>query len=118
MKIIGNDSTVFFDCDDTLIMWNHNRDESKLVPVTSNGITELLRPHYKHIEQLKKHKFRGHTVVVWSAGGVEWATAVVKSLKLEKYVDLVIAKPRWYYDDLQPQEFLPVTNRIYHTDNE
>lgn len=118
MKVIGTDTTVYFDCDDTLIMWNSGGNEKNLVSVTSNGMTQRLKPHRRHIENLKKHKFRGHTVVVWSAGGVDWAKSVVKSLKLDKYVDLVIAKPRWVYDDLSPDEFIPPSNRIYHPDYE
>lgn len=46
-------------------------------------------------------------MVVWSAGGWDWAEAVVKTLKLENFVDLVISKPTWTYDDLQPSEFIP-----------
>jgi phosphoserine phosphatase len=59
-----------------------------------------------HIEDIKRHKARGHLVCVWSAGGSEWAEAAVKALKLEKYVDLVIAKPTWVIDDLEPNQFL------------
>jgi phosphoserine phosphatase len=67
---------------------------------------------------MKSHKFRGHTVIVWSAGGVEWAKTVVTALGLENYVDLVVAKPKWYYDDLQSHEFLPASSRVYHEDTE
>lgn len=69
--------------------------------------TERVKPHKKHIEQLKLHKSRGHTIIVWSAGGWEWAEAAVRALKLEKFVDLVLEKPLWCYDDLQPSEFIP-----------
>jgi len=69
--------------------------------------TELVKPHKKHVEQLKLHKMRGHTIIVWSAGGWEWAEVVVRALKLEKFVDLVIEKPTWVYDDLPVVEFMP-----------
>jgi phosphoserine phosphatase len=59
------------------------------------------------IEQLKKHKIRGHTIIVWSAGGSKWAAEAIKFLELEAYVDLVIEKPRWMYDDKQAEEFMP-----------
>lgn len=78
--------------------------------------TVRIKPHNKHIAQLKAHKDRGHTIIVWSAGGWEWAEAAVRALKLEKYVDLVIEKPTWYYDDLPCQEFMG--KRIYMKDEE
>lgn len=120
----------FFDVDDTLVMWHkaspgdpraveikcpvsrHKQilDENGIETgdvVVEKGIwTEWLIPHTKHIEQIKAHKFRGHTIVVWSAGGDEWARAVVDSLGLAEYVDLIIAKPTWHYDDLPAEEFM------------
>lgn len=123
MISIPSNRSVFFDVDDTIIMWNAT-DEQKFLHgvqfkcpgglicvdgelVHSPAWEELLVPHRLHIEQLKKHKMRGHTVVVWSAGGYDWAETVVRTLRLEKYVDLVICKPTWIYDDTQPQDFMP-----------
>lgn len=125
MIVIPCTQPTFFDVDDTLVMWNSTPEEletrgvdftcpGSLVTIDEDGEqgfapewkTRLL-PHRKHIEQLKKHKLRGHTVVVWSAGGYDWAAAVVKALGLETFVDLVISKPTWAYDDLQPNEFIP-----------
>lgn len=117
--------TVFVDVDDTLVMWNATPEEleergvdftcpGSLVTIDEDGTegfapewTERLLPHRKHIEQIKKHKLRGHTIIVWSAGGSDWAEAVVKALGLENFVDLVIEKPRWIYDDLPASEFMP-----------
>jgi phosphoserine phosphatase len=125
----------YFDVDDTLVKWNMGRagdpgviaitcpasrtkrtyDEigaaegaSELVETECSvgEWTEYLVPHKKHIDQLKMHKARGHTIIVWSAGGWEWADAVVKALGLTQYVDLCIEKPMWAYDDLQPNEFI------------
>lgn len=125
MIVVPCKNAVFFDVDDTLVSWNASPEdlEARGVDFTCPGSMhdidndgnpvycppwkELLLPHRKHIEQLKKHKMRGHTVVVWSAGGYDWAAAVVKALGLESYVDLVISKPIWTYDDLQPSEFIP-----------
>lgn len=136
MKVLPCSQTTFFDVDDTLIMWNRpsvddpnaieitcptsralraiqdlNEDgsltpDADVEPIEVGTWVERVTPHKKHIEQLKLHKLRGHTIVVWSAGGWEWAEAAVRALKLEKYVDLVIEKPTWYYDDLQPHEFM------------
>lgn len=124
MFVMKCQQTVFCDVDDTLVMWNATPDQLEKRGITIEcpistyyneegeqktieGWTQRLLPHRKHIDQLIKHKLRGHTVIVWSAGGYDWAEAVVKALKLEKIVDLVISKPIWTYDDLQPIEFIP-----------
>lgn len=123
MIVIPCKQTTYFDVDDTLVMWNSTPEEleqrgvdfecpGSLVLIddelkeSPSWKTRLL-PHRFHIEQLKKHKMRGHTIIVWSAGGWDWAAAVVKALGLETYVDLCISKPTWAYDDLQPNEFIP-----------
>lgn len=124
MIVLPSDNSVHFDVDDTLVMWNPTQEEkekygihvtcpgSKILHHTgviseSPSWVEFLVPHFTHIEQLKKHKARGHFVCVWSAGGWEWAEAAVKALGLEQYVDLVISKPSWTYDDLQAEQFMP-----------
>ena len=138
MKVLPCNQPTFFDCDETLIMWNRHahddpdaieiacpvsRTKRGLLELTEDGIlkpetppseiivvgswTERVKPHKKHVEQLKLHSMRGHTIIVWSAGGWEWAEAVVRALKLEQYVNLVIEKPMWVYDDLPSTEFMP-----------
>jgi phosphoserine phosphatase len=67
--------------------------------------------HEGHIESIRKHKLRGHTVVVWSAGGAQWAERVVRELDLVPYVDACLAKPTWHYDDLPANEILG--KRVY-----
>jgi hypothetical protein len=122
MIVVPCQQTTFFDVDETLLMWYGSPEdlaeygvwvtspvsefynEDGLQKTSANK--QLLLPHRKHIEQLKQHKFRGHTIIVWSAGGWDWAEAAVKALGLEKYVDLVISKPIWFYDDLPCQEFM------------
>lgn len=102
-----------FDCDDTLVMW-HLDDKSKNIPIESpyeKGLTYFLTPHEKHIRLMKDYKARGFTIVVWSAGGVEWAETVVKALKLEEYVDAVFTKPCRYVDDLKCNEWMG--NQVY-----
>lgn len=124
MIVIPGNTTVYVDVDDTCIMWSPTQEqldtrgieitcpasmtlmEDGTVACTGNW-TEKLVPHRVHVEQIKKHKARGHTVVVWSSGGVEWAEAAVRALKIEQYVDVVIAKPMWVMDDLPASEFMP-----------
>ena len=123
MIVIPGNTIVYFDVDDTLVMWDPPKDKLEaegidvicpagLICVDGNleqapGFKAKLLPHKKHIEKLKKHKMRGHTVVVWSAGGYDWAEAAIKVLQLEKYVDVVISKPKWAYDDMPPERILP-----------
>lgn len=124
MIVISGNNIVFCDVDDTLVKWAPTQEEleTRGIDITcpksmvlnddnevvdSGSWTQMLVPHRVHIEQLKRHKLRGHTVVVWSAGGFDWAEAVVRALKLEDIVDLVISKPTWIYDDIQPSEFMP-----------
>jgi len=116
MKVFKTDQMVPYDCDDTLVMWGLE-DKSKNIPIEDpyiKGLINYLTPNEKHIELLKKHKARGMTIIVWSAGGVEWAEAVVKALKLQDYVDAVFSKPSRYVDDLPCTEWMG--NRVYIKD--
>lgn len=92
--------TVWFDVDDTLVLW----DKEKVSYTYSK----------KHAKALKEHALRGHTVIVWSAGGADWAERVVREMGLEWCVDLVTSKPSWFYDDKTASYFMPEHNRVYH----
>lgn len=124
MIVVKSDKTVWVDVDDTLILWKPTHEQlvlGKTVKITCpagtyvvdgedtecKSWTELFAVHSTHVEQIKRHKIRGHTVIIWSAGGWQWANAVVKALQLEQYVDLVISKPSWIYDDLPAERFMP-----------
>lgn len=95
-------SVVCIDCDDTLVMWRQN--SGKEIPITlegEGGFTEYLTPHEEHIQMLKDFKkVCRYTVIVWSQSGWDWAEAVVKALKLEEYVDVIMSKPSRHVDDL------------------
>jgi len=108
MKVYKTDSVITVDVDDTLVMWNL-ADKSGDIPFVDpyvEGMVNYLTPNEKHIDLVKKHHGRGYTVIVWSAGGVEWAETVVKTLELESYVDIVLSKPVKYIDDLPCQEWM------------
>jgi len=100
--ILKADKTLFVDCDFTLIMWDENKTTWK--------------PHNAHINLIKRFHARGQKVVVWSAGGWEWASKVVSELKLETYVSLIMAKPEWWVDDLPAEEVLLKSGHIYLKD--
>lgn len=117
MIALESDLVVFCDVDDTLVKWNYTKEEEERAIIFDNfGVKTPLVPHLVHIEQLMKHKARGHMVIVWSQGGWEWSQEVVKKLGIEDYVDLVISKPRWFYDDLPSSAFMPDHIRIYKED--
>jgi len=124
MIVIPGNLTVYCDVDDTLCMWKPTPEqlEARGIEIfcpnsmitmedgtvaNAGGWSAHIVPHRAHIEQLKKHKMRGHTVVVWSQGGFDWAEAAVKALKIEYLVDVVISKPMWLIDDIKPVEFMP-----------
>lgn len=115
MKVLEDNSkgcVVCFDVDDTLVMWLSDAEKQKrrieLVafnnPLTGRRIK--LVPNTHSIERLKKEKGKGNTVVVWSAGGYQWAKTVVKRLLLTDYVDLIMSKPLGYIDDLHCTEWM------------
>lgn len=108
MKIINNESNIYFDVDDTLVIWGKIARGQKAVAITDpyDGSQHVLRPHLGHIKVLKDRKKRGCIIHVWSAGGYRWAEAVVKALKLESHVDFVLSKPVMYVDDLQAADIL------------
>jgi len=108
---LGDKPIVCFDVDDTLIMWgktDHRTGEADTISFTDHaGIKFTTKFHRKHVENIKTHKSRGHYVIVWSAGGGEWAAKAVEILGLEKYVDQCMNKPSWCFDDLQPDKYMP-----------
>lgn len=108
MQVIKNETNIYFDCDDTLIIWGKIKKGEKCIAITDpyDGAQHLLRPHIGHIKVLRDRKARGATIHVWSANGWQWAQAVVYALGLQECVDYVQSKPTMYVDDLQAHEIL------------
>lgn len=103
------ENVAFFDVDNTLIMYDipPERSNEAIEISIRHGLPAIrVIPHEVHCELVRHHRAWGNGVVVWSRSGVEWASAVVKALGLEPYVDLVIAKPFYYYDDKKCCEIL------------
>ena len=92
----------YFDCDDTLVMWDipEGFPTDDLVNVNCRHYSDALAPNKYNVDLLKKFASSGHYVVVWSQGGADWAEAVVKALGLEGYVQAVMSKPNYFIDDL------------------
>lgn len=96
---------IAFDVDDTLIMWDEYSHSSNApddyvkVVCPHDGHATFHKVHERHVKFLKKQHAKGFSVVVWSASGTGWASAVVKALGIEAYVDFAMSKPTKYVDD-------------------
>ena len=111
MKIIEGDKVTYIDCDDTLVSWstyliNLYPEQCKVFKTWKGDPGTSLLPIEETIDYLKKSKIHGGTVIVWSAGGWEWAKNVVEVLELTEYVDAVMSKPIRYVDDLPSGKFM------------
>ena len=112
MQRLNCNKPTYFDVDDTLVMWSPSKEKLDEYGIDfehtfEDGVNRKFRmlPHREHIRQLIKHANRGHTIIVWSAGGEPWAAAAVKALGIEEYVSYTLEKPTWAYDDKEPNEF-------------
>lgn len=101
--------TAFFDCCDTLVLYDfpqHYCGEVAIIEYEEHISGRMKRKRMAvnrpAVDRLIEHKKKGHCVVVWTRGSWQWAKGIVESLKLEEYVDVVMDKPDWLYDDLHP----------------
>lgn len=111
MRINKNENNDFYDCDGTLILHlsaeqlkNHPKIDI-LDPVTKKYIT--VGVNQPMVRLLRESHQRGFCVKVWSRGGWEWASNVLKALELVPYVDEVLSKPMAYFDDMPIETWLP-----------
>ncbi len=112
MITIENERVIFFDVDDTLILWEIIPGEETITfKCAFTGDFLQVIPHLQNITLLKEKHARGYTVVVWSQGGFAHAQAVVKALGLEQHVALCMNKPSCYVDDLDANAWMP--KRVY-----
>lgn len=107
MKVIEKDKVVYFDCDETLVMWNYPLEVKDCGMEFDNyGFKEWLVPNFRMMDALKKNYSQGAHIVVWSQNGYKWAKEVVTKLGLSKYVHYVQTKPDLIFDDIRPEEFI------------
>lgn len=111
--LFDKDILVMYDVDDTLILRDCDVNTIGAVAFICpyDGTTVYAKPHKEHIKLLKEHRARGRGVVVWSSAGYQWAEAVIDTLGLSEYVDLIMSKPNAFVDDLPADQVL--TSRIY-----
>ena len=122
MITVGDKPVVCFDVDDTLIMWSKSHgseiSEDKKINIIHNALAFSSEFHQEHVNNIIRHKQRGHFVVVWSAGGGEWAETAVKALKISKYVDICMSKPSWYVDDMPCESWMGKRVFIHEEDDD
>ena len=115
MKTINNELITFFDVDSTIIFDTNEATIDTVTYLDVTGRAFLAKPHKVHIDQMRKHKARGYTVIVWSGNGYQHAENVVKALGLENYVDYCMSKAVKYWDDLEDANQI-LTSRVYLED--
>lgn len=100
---IPSGPSAFFDIDDTIVCWEKPDTATKedIVSIDCRGVVSDFYINKHNLDFLIKLAKRGHAVVCWSAGGSDWAEAVVKALSIEKYVCAVATKPTYYIDDVK-----------------
>jgi len=107
MRVELNRNVIVYDVDDTLILWDEkSKDlradtEGRLIvicPYTGKPYSFLV--HERHVEFLQREKKKGSFVIVWSRSEGAWAEAVCNALGIQDYVDIAMAKPSKYVDDV------------------
>ncbi len=124
MKQVGhvdinlNEQIFGFDIDQTLVSSRRTHKLPGDIAVENPYTQQIVyvKPHIGHVDLLKEMHGRRRFIVVHSAAGVKWALAVVKALKLEKFVDRVETKMLGYIDDTPVEKWL--NNRIFLSDGE
>ena len=115
MKVIENEDVSPFDVDDTLIMTTTGVSAADSLvevpdPLEPSRLIKF-KVNESMVRLLREQHHRGSYVIVWSRGGYEWASAVVTALGLSNSVDLIMSKPKTYFDDLPVEKWL--TDRVY-----
>lgn len=113
-KQITTERVVCIDVDETLVSHGRNYPTNDYMSVHDHvipGNQISVYPMKANIRILKEEHARGSYVIVWSKGGHQWATDVVRALGLTKHVDLILTKPAAYVDDKEVGTWL--TDRIY-----
>ena len=89
------------DVDDTLVMWTIPQDyKGSLVTTNYQGFKDTGIPNLHAVNHLKKMKARGYSIIVWSAGGSDWAEVAVEALGIQDWVDVVMPKIDFHLDDV------------------
>jgi hypothetical protein len=100
---------MYYDVDSTLVRPIY--EEHEVADLFIRGVGYVKNDEL--IYEMEVARSRGHVIVVWSQGGAAWANTVVRELKLEPFVDFVLAKPSWFADDKPADEILDSSRRFF-----
>lgn len=100
------ESVVTFDVDETLILWSRSGKTDVEFICPHYGNIEAGHKHKEHVQRVKDHYKLGHFVIIWSAGGGEYARRATEALGLLEHSHLQISKPMQYYDDIDAHSFM------------
>jgi hypothetical protein len=102
MQVLGRGRCLYVDVDNTLVAPADGEAFAHAIWIGEARFVPLER----NIDTLKRFAANpGTTIVVWSAGGADWAEKVMYALGLPHLVHLCISKPTWYLDDLADAGF-------------
>jgi hypothetical protein len=101
----------YFDIDNTLIGGHKEFPKGLKISIKIKNRSMVCWVNFRMVEMVKEMWGRGFVVVAWSQGGAEWASAVIKALKLTPCVDLAIGKPDFFFDDKPASAFLSEDRR-------
>lgn len=93
-EVIETDRVVFFDVDDTLILWD--RRDFDLPEVTING--RVFQVHSGHMKKIENYVTMDFKIFVWSNSGYKWAKKVTEALGIADKVT-AMCKPHRVFDD-------------------
>lgn len=103
MRTTKSEQILFCDCDDTLILHDVEKYKNNaMVTITDPycGTVRTVAVHEPHVQLIRERAKRGAHIKAMSAGGYQWAAAVVKALDLEDCIAECISKPVAIIDDL------------------
>ena len=83
---------IYFDLDDTLILWDQTPGDGEHRGV-GYKINTLL------VEKMISYKKEGKDIIVWSQAGADHAIIMARKAGFYNIVDHFITKPSTYYDD-------------------
>lgn len=109
------DKWIYFDVDDTLVMWEGDvkRPGKGKVKIELLNRVYYLTPNEKNIKTLLDCYESNHMIVVWSLGGRAWAEKVINTLGLFWRVHYILTKPTFYVDDRPNTYILKKSKNLY-----
>lgn len=103
IKISDSQRISYFDVDETLISHFPTEEVKTMdysgIQLNFNGVTRFIYPMHKNIDLISELRLCGYQIAIWSMSGSDHAERIVKLLKIEHLVDVILPKPHLYVDD-------------------